>query len=135
MTKEEQIIRDLLDWDSSPDTWQERTPSEIALMLEIKNTSAVGKALRNMGYEKTRDSSTPKRYRRLDGSFRYTVPARRVIPTTEKTYTTIDVMRLIQSAVDDELYELDVEDHRIAYEIEHCIFKALTKDSFLEVGK
>ena len=133
MTKEEQIIRDLLDWDSDPDTWQERTPSEIALMLDIKNVSAAGKALRNMGYQKGADS--PRRYRILKGSCRYHVPARKFIPTTEKTYTTIDVMRLIQSAVDDELYELDVEDHRIAYEIEHCIFKALTKDSFLEVGK
>ena len=31
---EEQLIRDLLDWDSDPDTWQERTAGEIALMLE-----------------------------------------------------------------------------------------------------
>lgn len=133
MTKEEQIIRDLLDWDSDPDTWQERTPSEIALMLNIKNTSAIGKALRNMGYEK--DTDGPYRYRMLNGSHRYHVPARKFIPTTEKTYTTIDVMRLIQSAVDDELYALDVDGRRIAYEIEHCIFKALTKDSFSEVGK
>lgn len=72
---EEQIIRDLLDWDSDPDTWQERTASEVALMLEIKNAQAVGKALRNMGYEK--DTGSPRRYRMLKGSRRYHVPARK----------------------------------------------------------
>ena len=72
---EEQIIRDLLDWDSDPDTWQERTASEVALMLEIKNAQAVGKALRNMGYEK--DTGSPRRYRILKGSRRYHVPARK----------------------------------------------------------
>ncbi len=76
---EEQLIRDLLDWDSDPDTWQERTAGEIALMLEIKNASSVGKALRNMGYEKTRDPDNPRRYRMLKGSTKYHIPARKFI--------------------------------------------------------
>lgn len=75
VSSEEQLIRDLLDWDSDPLDWEERTASEIARAVEAKNVSAVGRALGNLGYEKTADVNIPRRYRRLHGSRLYNVPA------------------------------------------------------------
>lgn len=74
VSSEEQLIRDLLDWDSDPLDWEERTPSEIAREIEAKNVSAVGRALGNLGYEKTVDANVPRRYRVLKGSRLYNVP-------------------------------------------------------------
>ena len=75
VSSEEQLIRDLLDWDSDPLDWEERTASEIAREIEAKNVSAVGRALGNLGYEKTVDANIPRRYRVLRGSRLYNVPA------------------------------------------------------------
>ena len=75
VSSEEQLIRDLLDWDSDPLDWEERTPSEIARAIGAKNVSAVGRALGNLGYEKTVDANIPRRYRLLHGSRLYNVPA------------------------------------------------------------
>ena len=75
VSSEEQLIRDLLDWDSDPAEWQERTPSEIARAIDVKNISAVGRALGNLGYEKTKDVNISRRYRVLHGSRLYNVPA------------------------------------------------------------
>lgn len=75
VSSEEQLIRDLLDWDSDPSEWKERTPSEIARAIEVKNIGAVGRALSNLGYEKTKDANVSRRYRVLHGSRLYNVPA------------------------------------------------------------
>lgn len=75
VSSEEQLIRDLLDWDSDPLDWEERTASEIARAIEVKDVRAVGRALSNSGYEKTNDINVPRRYRLLHGSRLYNVPA------------------------------------------------------------
>lgn len=75
VSSEEQLIRDLLDWDSDPLDWEERTASEIARAIEVKDVRAVGRALSNSGYEKTNDINVPRRYRVLHGSRLYNVPA------------------------------------------------------------
>lgn len=71
---EEQSVRDLLDWEADISQWRERTASEIARVLDLKDVARVGKALRNLGYEKTRDTKTTRRYRVLHGSSMYNVP-------------------------------------------------------------
>lgn len=73
-SSEEQLIRDLLDWDSDPSEWKERTATEIARAIEAKNVSAVGRALGNLGYEKTKDVNIPRRCRVLHGSPLYNTP-------------------------------------------------------------
>ncbi len=71
---EEQAVRDLLDWGSDPADWREYTASEIARALELKDAARVGKALRNLGYEKTSNVDIDRRFRILHGSTYYTVP-------------------------------------------------------------
>lgn len=73
-SSEEQLIRDLLDWDSDPSEWKERTATEIARAIDVKNVSAVGRALGNLGYEKTGDANISRRYRVLRGSRLYNIP-------------------------------------------------------------
>lgn len=71
---EEQAILDSFDWDADSADWNEWTATEIAKELGLKEVARVGKALRNMGYERTADVNIDRRYRVLHGSSRYMLP-------------------------------------------------------------
>ena len=71
---EEQGILDSFDWDADSADWNEWTATEIAKELGLKEVARVGKALRNMGYERTADVNIDRRYRVLHGSSRYMLP-------------------------------------------------------------
>lgn len=71
---EEQAILDSFDWDADSAHWNEWTAKAIADELGLKDISRVGKALRNMGYEQTRDVNIDRRFRILHGSSRYMLP-------------------------------------------------------------
>lgn len=90
---EEQAIRDSFDWDADSADWNEWTAAAIANELGLKDVARVGKALRNIGYEKTDDVNIDRRFRVLHGSPRYMLPpladeaVQRTEHTTQPYYT------------------------------------------------
>lgn len=95
LSTEERVLLDCLNWEQPPDSWKEKTSTQIA--YEILNETGqrispqkIGGALKNLGYEK---DCPPKSWRVLRGRTIYSTPQVKVAVETGQPFTGEKVKR------------------------------------------